>query len=120
MDTVIPAIVAVLTEDERRDVAVSREKTGHGTVERVAGDGFKIEVRPLGAYGWADDWMLAVTLATVASRGIGKRHRVYWSYNGAAWMIRRAFVLTGPVVESSNPDGELHWIKRRMTEAGRA
>lgn len=61
---------------------------------RQAPDGtWKIEYLPNGAYGWAQSWPVAMWLAHEASLRISKRHRVYWSPNGKAWMIRRAFML---------------------------
>jgi hypothetical protein len=55
----------------------------------------RFELLENGAYGWAQKWSLAMTFANAASGQLGKRHRVYWSPRGKAWMVRRAFDLSG-------------------------
>ena len=54
----------------------------------------KVEWLRTAAFGWSSDWPTAMSVATRAARKYGQRHRVYWSPQANAWMIRRAFDLS--------------------------
>lgn len=54
------------------------------------GRDFSVEYLGKGAFGWAEEWRRAADFAVDASVRYQKRHRVYWSEQGRAWMIRRA------------------------------
>lgn len=64
----------------------------HGRLT-LLGSRWKLELLESGGYGWAEYWWLAFLLAQHSSAILGKRHRVYWSPQGRAWMVRRAFCL---------------------------
>lgn len=66
----------------------ARDSRGRVT---LLGSRWKLELLESGGYGWAEYWWLAYLLAQHSSAILGKRHRVYWSPQGRAWMVRRAF-----------------------------
>ena len=59
---------------------------------RALNDGrdYQVDLLAKGAFGWAQRWEDAITWALFASKRYERRHRVFWSSGGNAWMIRRA------------------------------
>ncbi len=56
------------------------------------GKDYSVDRLAKGALGWAERFDTAVAIASYEAGRYGKRHRVFWSYLGEAWLIRRAFV----------------------------
>lgn len=69
-----------------------RQPTGH---EQIESPTMAFELLNTAVFGWAFKWSTAMQVATLGSAHYQQRHRVYWSPQGKAWMVRRAFDLSG-------------------------